>query len=107
MSETRQELIAKLSRAEESMSLLIQIRNGRKRAAELALKKANVEFDRDAIPLARKISKLRDKLEDMTEPEPTSKPASNGSAPKRAVPPGFDPDWTAEDIEHYQKLARR
>jgi hypothetical protein len=60
--------------------------------------RANRQFDRAALPLARRINALRDQLE--TEAAPSPPPRQ-----KRYKAP--DPEWTPEDIAHYHELMQR
>lgn len=92
----------KLEQLEAQMKLLIKIRADRVRTAELQIKRANAEFDRDAIPVARKIRHLQEKIEDEQPlpPPPEKKPRRQRAM--RHIDLGCE-----EDNEHFRELQAR
>ena len=88
MTDTEREL----AELEAEMSRLCARRDMRVRVAQGEIRQANSDFDKVALPLGRKINKLREKLE-----------ASPPTSPPRAP----DPDWTPEDQAHFLELSRR
>lgn len=82
----------KLAELEHEMSELVNERNERVECGQMMIDRANRDFDRAAVPLARKINKLREKLEASPPPPPLREP---------------DSDWTPEDQAHFLELSRR
>ena len=91
MTDAEQEL----TELECEMNALVGLRNERVRTGQAMINRANRDFDKAAIPLARKINVLRELLE--AEPPPPAKQT-------RYREP--DPDWDDEDIAHYHELRR-
>lgn len=88
MTDTERELVE----LEVEMSRLCARRDMRVRIAQGEIRQANSDFDKAALPLGRKINKLREKLEASPPPSPPRKP---------------DSDWTPEDQAHFLELSRR
>ena len=89
-----------LENLEARMSELVNRRRERIERAEKEIKDANRWFDTQAVPLGRKIGKLRAMLEPVSEPTPIA--VKHG---RKAKPlPAPDPDWTPEEVEHYREL---
>ena len=80
------------------MNRLCLIRSQRVSTAEAQIQRANVEFDRDAIPIARKINTLREQIK-----------ATTGKTIERVTrpPAKHDPEWLIEDQDHFYELQRR
>ena len=90
-----------LDELERQLALLTEIRNVRVTTARAAMQRANAEYDRQALPLARQIEKLR-----VLEAQPApSLPAQRVSKAKEPVAP--DPDWSAEEKAHFLQLTGR
>lgn len=89
-----------LAELEHQMGCLCAIRTERVNAGQAMIDRANTEFDRDALPLGRKIAALRAKLAAPDKPKtsPTARKVRTGS---------HDPEWTPEDIAHYYELVNR
>lgn len=85
---------------ESVMHLLCKARDHRIAAAEESIRRANVEFDRDAIPLARKINELREQAE--ADSTPTDKPIKRATRKRK-----HDPNWSQEDVDHWYELQQR
>lgn len=83
------------------LSELTRQRNQIVADARLAIELANQEYDREAIPLARRIKRL----EPTPEPEPTPTPAR--STRRRSVSLAGTEDWTDDERRHYLELSRR
>lgn len=79
---------------------LVRHRQARIDKANEAIRDANRDFDRQVVPLQRKINKIRRELEDAEVPEPVKQAAK----PRRRVDTtGLDP----EEHDHYLELAAR
>lgn len=83
---------------EQTMGCLRDLRNQRIAAAEEAIRRANIEFDRDALPLGRKINALR---------AAAAKPVDKPKVRVTRKPSQPDPNWSQEDIDHWHELQRR
>lgn len=95
-TETNAELLA---RFEDAMAGLCRRRAERLAAAGKIIRDANQEYDRRAIPLARRINVLRAQLEaEKPKPEKPLVPQPRNS---------HDPEWSQEDIDHYYELRQR
>lgn len=81
-----------LTQLEAQMSRLCADRAARVSVAEAEIRQANKDFDKAALPLARKIKKLREELE---------------AAPPVKAYPEPDSDWADEDRAHYNELVQR
>lgn len=96
MTDTTATLQQRLEELEREKADLCRTRSTRVAEAEEAIRQANAEFDRKALPLGRRINKLRDKLDSLDTPTATA--LGKGS---------HDPEWSQEDIDHYYELRRR
>ena len=99
-----------LQRLEAQMRELIRIRTDARAAAEQAIKNADREFDRAAIPLARHIRRLRERIEDDTYARRDAEDRANHQrerkrerAPFRVTEPDLGSD---EDTAHFQALLK-
>lgn len=93
--------MSELETLEREMHNLCDLRDQRIAAAEESIRRANIEFDRDAVPLGRKINALRVTAEVADKPTKTSKPK------KQAARKEHDPTWSQEDIDHWYELQQR
>lgn len=93
----------KLSQLEVAMGRLCALRDARVAVAQTAISHANREFDRDAVPLGRKINQLRQEID---KAAPVSTPKRKLDKPVALDLNGYDPEWSQEDIDHYLELKR-
>lgn len=87
--------VTELAKLEAEMNRLCIIRSERVHMAETQIRHANEDFDRDAVPIARKINALHEQIKPTLKTEPT----------KRTV--RHDPEWLIEDRDHFYELQRR
>lgn len=90
-----------LAELEIEMAALTGLRSQRIAAAEAMIKSANRDFDREGIPLGRKINRLRAKL----EKEIPIVTVTRSQVVRESHDP--DPEWSQEDIDHFKELRRR
>lgn len=90
-----------LSELEEKLSLLTEIRNAKVATARAALQRANAEYDREALPLHRKIERLRSLI---AEPAPAL-PRPKVTRPRQLAEP--DPEWSQAEQDHFRQLQSR
>lgn len=86
-----------LEHLERSKNLLCALRTQRVATAKEAIRRANREFDRDALSLGRRINRLRAQLE-------TDTPTPTQPTPRKPDKGSHDPEWSQEDIDHYYQL---
>lgn len=91
----------KLNDLERQMSALCSARDDRIGFAEETIRRANTEFDRDAVPLGRKINAIRVELALEEKPVITTPKARVTRKRKH------DPEWSQEDIGHWYELQQR
>lgn len=96
---TEQELLE----LEIEMGALTALRSKRIATAQAMIDSANRDFDEAAIPLGRKINRLRAKLE--IEQTTQTVTVTRSQVVRESHNP--DPEWSQEDIDHFQELRRR
>lgn len=88
----------KLAQLEADMFRLVLRRQDRIAKAEAEIKKANKDFDKASVPLARQINRLRDELAPVEEQQ---------AQPTKRVTRTADPEWPQEDQDHFYELQQR
>lgn len=81
-------------RLQAEMAILCAMRSARLMAAQAEIEQANRDFDREALPLGRRISALQKTLPKTPTVDKSDKPS-------------HDPDWLQEDIDHFYELLSR
>lgn len=89
-----------LTELEERLDLLTRIRNAKVETGRTMIERANLEYDREVLPLAREIARLRKALK-------TPAPALPKQRVRTAKQPPVDPDWSDADRQHFLELAGR
>jgi hypothetical protein len=106
MTDTEREL----AELECEMNALVGLRNQRVTVGQEMIDRANRDFDEQAIPLGRRINRLRSLLETEKQIDSLSRAATTPIVTvtrtvRESTEP--DPEWSQEDIDHFKELRGR